>query len=128
MRIAKRWDKNVSPVGWYVASYVLRFVELAWKNVNDPDERFLAWENTVLIKARNKSHAYDKTVALAKAQTKPYKGGREGIDVRWIFEGVTEILPVYDKIEDGTEIMWAKYTRKLKTIRKKAKSKKQLYQ
>jgi uncharacterized protein DUF4288 len=86
----KRWDKNVSPVGWYVASYVLRFVELSWKHVNDTEERFLAWENTVLVRARNLSHAYDKTVAIAKGNTKPYKGGREGVDVQWIFEGITE--------------------------------------
>jgi uncharacterized protein DUF4288 len=124
----KRWDKNVSPVGWYVASYVLRFVELSWKHVNDTEERFLAWENTVLVRARNLSHAYDKTVAIAKGNTKPYKGGREGVDVQWIFEGITEILPVYEQIEDGAEIMWTKYTRKLKTIRKSTKAKSQVFQ
>lgn len=119
--------RNFSPVGWYVASYVVRFVELAWKNVNDPEERYLAWENTVLVKARDLSHAYEKTLAIAQGYTKPYKGGREGVDVRWIFEGVTEILPVYEEIEDGAEIMWAEYTRKLKTIRKRTKAKNQLY-
>ena|SRR2546422_3548997 len=127
-RRVKRWDKNVSPVGWYIASYVLRFVELAWKNINDPEERVLAWENTVLVKARSLSHAYDKTVAIATGHTKPYKGGRKGVDVRWIFEGVTEILPVYEQIEDGSEIMWAEYTRKLKTIRRSTKAKKQLFE
>src|SRR5438046_1731134 len=123
---SKRWDKNVSPVGWYVASYVLRFVESSWKHVNDPEERFLAWENTVLVRARNLSHAYDKTVAIAKGNTKPYKGGRKSVDVQWIFEGITEILPVYETIEDGAEVMWAEYTRKLKTIRKSTKAKNQV--
>ena len=125
---SKRWDKNVSPVGWYVASYVLRFVELEWKHVDDPEERFLAWENTILVGARNLSQAYDKTVAIAKDSTEPYKGGRSGVDVQWIFEGVTEILPVYEQIEDGAEIMWAEYTRKLKTIRKSTKAKSQVFQ
>ena len=125
---SKPWDKNVSPVGWYVASYVLRFVELAWKHVDDPEERFLAWENTVLIKARDLNDAYRKTVAIAKSQTEPYKGGPKAVDVRWIFEGVTDVLPVYEEIEDGAEILWSEYTRKLKTIRRSTKSKHQVFQ
>jgi len=124
---SKRWDKNVSPVGWYVSSYVLRFVELAWKHLNDPEERFVAWENTVLVKARNLSHAYEKTVAIAKSHTKPYKGGPKGVAVRWVFEGVTEILPVYEQIDDGAEIVWAEYNRKLRTIRKSTKAKSELF-
>jgi hypothetical protein len=48
--------------------------------------------------------------------------------VQWIFEGVTEVLPVYEEIEDGAEIMWAEYSRKLKTIRKSTKGKKQVFQ
>jgi hypothetical protein len=38
--------------------------------------------------------------------------------VRWVFEGVTELLPVYEDIEDGAEIMWAQHSPKmLKTLR-----------
>jgi hypothetical protein len=125
---SKRWNKNVSPVGWYVASYVLRFVELGWKNINDSDARFLTWENTVLVKARSLEHAYDKTVAIAKEHTEPYKGGPKRVDVQWLFEGVTQVLPVYEEIQDGAEIMWAEYTRKLKNIRKLARTKRQLPQ
>lgn len=124
----KRWDKNVSPVGWYVARYVLRFVELDWKHINDPERRFLAWENTVLVRAMNLTHAYEKTKAIAQSHTKPYKGGPKRVDVQWVFEGVTEILPIYEQIEDGAEIVWAEYTRKLRTIRKSTKTKKQLIQ
>jgi hypothetical protein len=42
-----------SPVGWYVGTYQLRFVELADRKKNDPKRRFLCWENTVLVKAKN---------------------------------------------------------------------------
>ena len=53
--------------------------------------------------------------------TAPYKGGPDAVDVRWLFEGVVELLPVYEEIEDGSEIMWAEHTRALKNIRKLAK-------
>jgi putative component of toxin-antitoxin plasmid stabilization module len=47
--------------------------------------------------------------------------GRPG-DVQWIFEGITELLPVYEKIADGSELMYREYQRKLKNIRKRVRS------
>lgn len=113
------YDKNISPVGWYVGSYLIRFIELGAKNNQDPEARFLSWENTVIVKADNLSKAYDKVVAIAKTTTKPYKGGEAGIPVKWIFEGVTELLPIYEPLEDGSEIMWAeRKPKKLKSLKK----------
>lgn len=112
-------DKNTSPVGWYVGSYLLRFVELEDKNNSDPEERFLSWENTIIVKAKSFNDAYKKVVKVAKSNTKPYRGGEKGIPVQWVFEGVTELLPIYEELEDGSEIMWAEHTpRKLKNLRK----------
>ncbi|MFC4701738.1 hypothetical protein ACFO4O_16400 [Glaciecola siphonariae] len=48
----------------------------------------------------------------------------EGIPVQWLFEGISELLPVYDEIEDGVEIMFGEYRQKLKNIKKKVLSKK----
>jgi hypothetical protein len=111
-------DKNVSPVGWYVPSYLLRFVELDRADKEEPDARFLTWENTIIVRAVDLDDAYDKTTVIAMALTEPYKGGPDGVPVQWVFEGVTEILPVYEEIEDGAEIMWAeRQPRKLKNIR-----------
>jgi len=111
-------DKNISPVGWYICSYLLRFVELAWPHKEDPEARFLSWENTVLVQASSIDEAFEKTVAIAKEATQPYKGGVEGVDVQWVFEGVTGVLPIYEALEDGAEIMWRERTpRKLKNLR-----------
>ncbi len=123
-------SKNISPVGWYVGSYLLRFIELAEPGNNNLKKRFLTWENTVIVKARSLNRAYDKVVALAKQHTKPYKGGPSpGVEVRWVFEGVTELLPIYEKLEDGAEIMWAEHAPKtLKKIRSRAKKKIQFHQ
>ena len=110
-------------MGWYVGAYQLRFVELDRDDLDDPEARFLLWENTVLVQAANLDSAYDKIVGIALEATEPYKGGPEGVDVQWQFEGVTELLSVYEELEDGSEIMWAETRRKLKNIRARALTK-----
>jgi len=117
-------SKNIAPYGWYVGSYLLRFIELEEERNDDPERRFLTWENTVLVKANDLDHAYDKIVKIGMESTAPYKGGSEGVDVQFVFEGVTEILPIYEEIEDGAEIMWASHNpRKLKNLRKLVRTK-----
>lgn len=112
-------DKNISPVEWYVGTYLIRFVEIENKTNFEPEERFLSWENTVIVKAKNLDEAYDKIEAIAKLDTKPYKGGPEGVPVQWIYEGITELLPIYEELEDGSEIMWSERNpRKLKNLKK----------
>ena len=116
-------DKNVSPVGWYVGTYQLRFIELAHDFNEDPKHKFLCWENTVIVRADNLDQAYDKVVAIGMQSTEPYKGGPDGVDVQWVFEGVIELLPIYEDLEDGAEIMWSESTKMLKTMRRDACSK-----
>ncbi len=112
-------DKNISPVGWYVASYLIRFIELEEDGNDDPEKRFSAWENTIIIQAEDLDDAYDKVLEEVTYQTEPYKGGPEGIPVQWVFEGVTELLPIYEALEHGSEIMYREHNpTKLKNLRK----------
>ena len=112
-------DKNISPVGWYVGSYIIRFIELSEEGNEDLENRFLTWENTIIVKASNLEEAYDKVVKVANEATTPYKGGPDGVPVQWVLEGVTSLLPIYEELEDGAEIMWAEHNpKKLKNIRK----------
>ena len=122
------WDKNVSPVGWYVGTYQLRFVELAHDFNEDPNHKFLCWKNTVIVRAEDLNQAYDKVVAIGMQSTAPYKGGPDGVDVQWLFEGVIELLPIYEELEDGAEIMWGESTKMLKSMRKDVCSKDELHQ
>src|SRR5690606_34314622 len=118
------YDKNNSPVGWYIASYLIRFTELDDKDNNDHEKRFLSWENTIIVKAESFDEAYDKVIENAALNTKPYKGGVDVVPVQWVFEGVTELLPIYEELEDGAEIMWSEHnSRKLRTLRKWVKEK-----
>jgi hypothetical protein len=120
-------DPNHSPVGWYVGSYLIRFVELNESGNDEEESQFLVWENTILVQADSLSEAFDKVEAEAKLHTEPYKGGKEGVPVQWLYEGISELIPVYDKIEDGVEIMFSEYRRKLKNIRKDVLSKNDLH-
>jgi hypothetical protein len=111
-------DKNLSPVGWYYGSYLLRFIELDDKQLTNPEKRFSSWENTVIVKAKSLDAAYSKVEKIAKAETKPYLGGSAGVRVKWEYLGVTELLPIYEKLVDGAEIAWTKRApRKLKALR-----------
>lgn len=122
-------DSNVSPVGWYGGKYQLRFVELQDARNDALERKFLVWENTVLVQAASHDEAYDKVVAIGREHTEPYKGGPDGgVDVQCLFEGVLELLPVYEDIGDGSEIMWAERTRTLKTIRRASRTKSQFHQ
>lgn len=116
--------RDISPHGWYIASYLLRFVKLGEAGNNDPEKRFLTWENTILVKAENLGKAYDKAVQFALPETQSYKGGPKGLAVQWVFEGVTELVPVHEKFKDGAELMWGQRSpRKLKNIRMYARTK-----
>ena len=78
-------DKNLSPFGWYVGSYLLRFIELNQDGNFDDEKKFLTWENTRLVKANDLNDAFDKLEKLAKEETEPYKGGPGGVDVQWVY-------------------------------------------
>ena len=121
------YDVTHSPVGWYIGSYLLRFVEIGAAGNDDPRRRFLSWENTVLVRARSLERAYAKVVKLGRAKTKPYRGGPKGFPVRWIYEGVTDLLPVYETLKDGAEVMWTERSPKtVKSLRRLVKSKRTL--
>ncbi len=121
-------DKNISPVDWYVGTYQLRFTEHAHTFNEDLNHKFLCWKNTVIVRATSLEHAYDKVVAIGMKSTMPYKGGPDSVDVQWVFEGVVELLPIYEALEDGAEIMWSESTKMLKTMRRDALSKQECIQ
>lgn len=99
----------ISPVGWYVGSYLLRFVEFDEAGSEDLEARFLAWENTVIVRARDLEEAFRKVEAVGRAQTVPYEGGPDAVPVQWLYEGITDLLPIYEPLEDGAEIMWEEH-------------------
>lgn len=117
-------DKNLSPVGWYAVSYLLRFVELEDDRKDDDEARFLSWENTILVRASTLEEAYEKGMTVARENAKPYKGGTQGVPVQWKLVGITDVLPIYEELQDGAEILWTERApRKLKNLKQMVRSK-----
>ena len=117
------YDKDISPVGWYVGSYLIRFIELDNESNDDLEKRFSSWENTVIVKAGSLNEAYEKIVQIGKEDSVPYKGGPDGKPVQWVFEGITDLLPIYEELKDGAEIMWGEHCpKKLKNLRKRVRT------
>jgi len=125
MKKRKYNSKDISPVDWYIASYIHRFIVIG-ENNQDLKKRFSAWENTIIIKAKNPDEAYKRAIKIGKQGCKPYTN-TAGERVRFIFEGLTSLVPIYEDLEDGAEILWREYeNRSLKKIRSWIKAKKEL--
>lgn len=90
--------RNRSPYGWWIFCEVQQWVDTKRKT---PPKRFLVWENTRLIQARTREQAYRKAVKLASSGYPMETSGGE-----WRFAGISLLLPVYEKLEDGAEIRW----------------------
>jgi hypothetical protein len=123
------YDKNKSPVNWYLVSYLLRFTELEDPRKNDDEARFMSWENTILVNATSLGDAYEKGKKVARENAKPYKGGPKSAPVQWKLVGITQVLPIYEALEDGSEIAWAERApRKLKNLKQMVGSKRSFLQ
>jgi Domain of unknown function (DUF4288) len=119
--------RNRSHSGWWIAGYLQRF-EYYDENMSNLARRCLAWENTVLIRARSRGQAYRKAVALGRLSN-----GNEAWDIEtkrrgaWLFEGLTELLPIFQELMDGAEILCTEHAnRTVKTIKSLVKRKRDL--
>ena len=119
--------RNRSPHGWWIASYLERF-EYDDEDRRQLNRRCLAWENTILVKARNRHEAWRKAMARGRlgdrSQARNVTSGRTGV---WRFEGLTSLLPIYDRLEDGAELLWVEHAgRTVRSIRALVKPKRLL--
>jgi len=100
--------RNRNHTGWWVASYLERF-EFYDEKKSNLNRRCVAWENTILIRAKNREQAFRKAIAIGKVCQGIEGWDNKGRKGAWRFEGLTSLLPVYDKIGDGEEIFWKEY-------------------
>lgn len=110
-----------SAENYYVCDYQFRSIQTSTKNKSCPalGQRYASLEHTVLIYAESEQHAFDKTETLAKE--KEIELNKQ--ELIWQFDGITQILPVYEKLEDGAELCWTPFPAiTLKTSKKWGKS------
>ena len=118
--------RNRSPYGWWIASYLERF-EYYDEPKHKLNRRCLAWENTILVKAQNRHEAYRRAVAHGRRSEGSEawnSSGRKGV---WRYEGLTSLLPIYERLEDGAEFLWVEHAgRTVKSMRSLVKSERTL--
>ena len=119
--------RNRSPDGWWIASYLERF-EYYDEDTRNLNRRCKAWENTILVKARDRNEAWRKAMAQGRLsegnQASDSETGRKGV---WRFEGLTSLLPIYEELEDGAEILWVEHAgRSVRSVRALVKRKRDL--
>lgn len=79
------------------------------------------------LKARNRDAAYKKAVRIGSSNRSKFSDAVGKKNGGWVFEGLTSLLPIYEELEDGAEILWSDHSgRTLKTIRAKIKKKREL--
>lgn len=106
-------------MNWFVGSYLVRFIEGDCQHKDDADARFIAWENTVLVKADDVTSAYAKVERIGKEEAVALTQDNQHVNRKVAFEGVTELLRIDDELGDGTEIMWYEHgSTKLKNLQK----------
>ena len=90
---------------WYLADVVERS-EAVGADKSNPSRRCLTWVNTLLIQAPSLSVAYDKAMKKAKKEyTSRYKAV-SGRTIQWTVLGISSLVPIYESLEDGSEISW----------------------
>jgi hypothetical protein len=112
--------RNRSQSGWWIFREVQQWVSRRQQKITD-ESRCQVWENTRLIRARNRDEAFRKAMRLGQAgcpsQTK---------DGEWRFAGISMLLPVYEEVEDGAEILWVDRGKmSVRGIKKLVKSKRE---
>ena len=121
--------RNRSPFGWWIASYIERF---QWRSSGPigPSSKCLAYENTILIRADSRDRAYQKAMAFgAQGSDRRWRkyGEPPGQLGRWVFEGVTSLLPIYERLSDGAEVEWLEHRNTtVGAVKKRVKDKRTL--
>jgi hypothetical protein len=100
--------RNKNHTGWWVASFIQRFEYFDEDRAN-PNRRCLAWENTILVRASSRESAHDQALKhghlVDGSEMWDADSRRRG---SWRFEGLTGLVPVYEPLEDGAEILLAR--------------------
>ena len=101
---------QISPVGWYIASYIERIDPLtAYESGDLSHEPWAVWENRILVKAHTPHEALERTKSHLEKVGRDYENS-DGVMVRASVAGLTGLIAIYDPLEDGEEIEWFDHT------------------
>lgn len=92
---------------WYIVELIEK-CEPVIRNENQDLRRVSTWGNFHIVKAETPKIAYEKAVKIGKdAEFKFINSDK--LEMEWIFVGIGNLIPIYEDIQDGSEIMWEDY-------------------
>jgi hypothetical protein len=92
---------------WFIVEIIEKY-EPVERNEKQDLRRVTTWGNHHLIKAESPEKAFDKAVKLGKEKNYKFVNS-DKMEMESIFVGIGELLPIYEDIEDGAELMWNDY-------------------
>ncbi len=92
---------------WYIAE-IIEKCEPVNRNEAQELRRVKTWGNFHIIKAETPKKAYEKAVKIGKEAEYKFTNS-DNLEMEWIFIGIGNLIPIYEDIEDGSEIMWENY-------------------
>lgn len=109
----------------FLVSLIMKFEDENTR-FDDTQRKCMVWENLYLIRANNSEEAYDKTIIIGESEcyNSIKYSDRDGSYGSWKIVGISELIPVYEDIEDGAELMWTDhdkitYKKALKMVKTK---------
>lgn len=100
-------DKIVNNGNWFIAE-IIEQTEAVAADESRENRRLTVWGNYLLIKSASLAEAYDKAENIGQNYNYTFRN-EDGIDLKNSFVGIGDLLPIYEDLEDGAEIIWADY-------------------
>ena len=116
--MAPRDFADLSPVGWFIASYIETTETVESALDPSPDRKVMSvWENRLLVAATTPEEAYSRALTHIREVPRDYMN-TEGVMLRVSVAGLASLLPIYEELQDGAEIEWIDHgSRLLKEVK-----------
>ena len=92
---------------WFLVEMIVKIEPLDNDTFRE-SRRVTTWGNYYLFNAKTPLQAYNKGMRDGKYNNHTYKD-QDGTIMKVEFIGIGDLLPVYENIEDGAEILWHDY-------------------
>jgi hypothetical protein len=100
-------DKIVNNGNWFIVE-IIEQTETVAADESKENRRLTVRGNYLLIKSASLAKAYDKAEIIGQNYNYIFRN-EDGIDLKNSFVGIGDLLPIYEDLEDGAEILWADY-------------------
>jgi hypothetical protein len=92
---------------WYLVE-IIEKCEPVLRDKSSDLRRVTTWGNMHLVKADSPEEAYAKGLKIGRDSAFIFINANHQ-EMEWSFVGIGDLLPIYEDIEDGAELMWSDY-------------------